>query len=181
VIGRFVFERAQPAIVVAGGLALLSRVWLIHPGAAIGPLFACYFIVFLLCVPGISAPTRWLVHPVAVTALGIAGAGVLLALGQPNDFFSSGMLPLLSTVAAVSEEALFRGVLFPWSARRFGVGAAIAISALAFAAIHVPFYGLTALPVDLAAGLLFSWQRWASGTWLSSAATHAFINLGVFL
>jgi len=32
-------------------------------------------------------------------------------------------------------------------------------------------------PVDLGAGLLLSWQRWAGGSWGVPAATHAAANL----
>ncbi len=54
---------------------------------------------------------------------------------------------------------------------------AVVGSALLFAAVHVPLYGVAAFPVDLGAGLLFSWQRWASGDWTVPAATHAAANL----
>ena len=40
---------------------------------------------------------------------------------------------------------------------------------------------LAALPVDVGAGLLFGWQRWASGTWTVPAAMHAFANALVVL
>jgi hypothetical protein len=33
------------------------------------------------------------------------------------------------------------------------------------------------VPVDLGAGLVFGWQRWASGTWTVPAATHAADNV----
>jgi membrane protease YdiL (CAAX protease family) len=82
----------------------------------------------------------------------------------------------LSTAAAVAEEALFRRLAYG-HLRRFGVPAAIGATALLFALVHVPAYGVAALPVDLGAGLLFGWQRWASGTWTVSAATHAVANL----
>jgi hypothetical protein len=63
----------------------------------------------------------------------------------------------------------------------FGAVVAIAGSALLFGLVHVPAYGLAALPVDVGAGLLFGWQRWASGTWTVPAATHAFANALVVL
>ena len=50
-------------------------------------------------------------------------------------------------------------------------------SAVLFAAIHVPLYGIAVLPVDLGAGLMLSWQRWATGTWTVPAATHAAANV----
>jgi membrane protease YdiL (CAAX protease family) len=58
---------------------------------------------------------------------------------------------------------------------------AIACSALLFGLVHVPAYGIAALPVDVGAGLLLGWQRWASGTWTVPAATHAFANAVVVL
>ena len=50
-------------------------------------------------------------------------------------------------------------------------------SAAAFAAVHLRGYGVWSLPVNLAAGALFGWQRWATGRWDSSAVTHAIANL----
>jgi hypothetical protein len=40
---------------------------------------------------------------------------------------------------------------------------------------------MAAFWVDLGAGLLLSWQRWASGTWAVPAATHVAANLLVVL
>jgi membrane protease YdiL (CAAX protease family) len=50
-------------------------------------------------------------------------------------------------------------------------------SAVVFALVHLPAYGTAALPVDLGAGLLLSWQRSASGRWTVPAVTHAVANL----
>lgn len=82
----------------------------------------------------------------------------------------------LSSAAAVSEEAFFRRFLFGWIAR-YGALLAVIVSAVCFAAVHVSAYGPASLPVNLGAGLLLSWQRWASGTWLVPAATHITANL----
>jgi membrane protease YdiL (CAAX protease family) len=46
-----------------------------------------------------------------------------------------------------------------------------------FAFVHLPAYGLVAMPVDLGAALLLSWQRYASGRWTVPAVTHAVANL----
>ena len=54
-------------------------------------------------------------------------------------------------------------------------------SAVLFAAVHVTVYGLWVLPLDLAAGLLFGWQRQVTGSWAVPAATHAVANLLVVL
>jgi membrane protease YdiL (CAAX protease family) len=54
-------------------------------------------------------------------------------------------------------------------------------TSLLFALVHVPLYGWAVFPVDLGAGLLFGWQRWAAGTWTVPAATHAAANLLVVI
>jgi CAAX protease family protein len=82
----------------------------------------------------------------------------------------------LSLLAAVAEEALFRGALYGLLERR-GAVVAVGVSAALFALMHVPSYGLASVPVDLGAGLLLGWQRWASGRWTVPAATHATANL----
>jgi membrane protease YdiL (CAAX protease family) len=93
--------------------------------------------------------------------------------------WSAAALPL-SVLAAVAEEALFRRLAYG-RLERFGAAVAIVGSALLFGLVHVPAYGLAALPVDVGAGLLFGWQRWASGTWTVPASTHAFANALVVL
>jgi membrane protease YdiL (CAAX protease family) len=93
--------------------------------------------------------------------------------------WSAAAVPL-SLLAAVAEEALFRRLAYARLVR-FGAAVAIVGSAVLFGLVHVPAYGLTALPVDVGAGLLFGWQRWASGTWTVPAATHAFANALVVL
>lgn len=78
--------------------------------------------------------------------------------------------------AAVAEEAFFRRLAYSWFSR-WGDVAAVGLTAAAFAVVHVPAYGVAALPIDLGAGLIFGWQRWATGSWLVAAATHAVANL----
>ena len=50
-----------------------------------------------------------------------------------------------------------------------------------FAVVHLTTYGAWVLPVDLAAGLLFAWQRRATGSWTASAVTHGAANVLVVL
>lgn len=83
---------------------------------------------------------------------------------------------LLNSLAAVSEELFFRRLVYGGLVR-FGPAIAIGGSALLFATLHVPIYGPAVFWVDLGAGLLFSWQRWASGGWGAPAATHVVANL----
>lgn len=83
---------------------------------------------------------------------------------------------VLNSLAAVAEEALFRRLVYGTLAP-FGAAVAVVGSALAFAAVHVTVWGAWVLPLDLAAGLVLSWQRWASGRWSVPAATHVFANV----
>jgi membrane protease YdiL (CAAX protease family) len=85
-----------------------------------------------------------------------------------------------NTLAAVAEEAWFRRLWFGLLAPA-GDGVAIAGSTILFAAVHVSIYGFWVLPLDLAAGLLFAWQRSTTGSWAAPAVTHVVANLLVVL
>jgi len=121
------------------------------------------------------------ISPVAAFVVGVAAMLLTAWIAGPAvpAPWSVAALPL-SLLAAVAEEALFRRVAFA-RLERFGAVVAIAGSAMLFGMVHVPAYGAAALPVDIGAGLLFGWQRWASGTWTVPAATHAFANAVVIL
>jgi hypothetical protein len=82
---------------------------------------------------------------------------------------------LLNSEAAVAEEAFFRRFAYGWL-ERIGTLVAWGGSALAFALMHVPFYGTGSFWVNLGAGFMLSWQRWASGGWAAPAATHVVAN-----
>jgi membrane protease YdiL (CAAX protease family) len=146
----------------AGGIALLAAV-----------LAAILVTSLLVPVANDVGHVQWAL----VVVVGLAGVAMAaLVTGRPVAApLGVSALPL-ALFAAVAEEALFRRAAYGWLARS-GPSVAIVGSALLFAAVHVPLYGVAALPVDLGAGLLLSWQRWASGTWTAPAATHAAANL----
>jgi membrane protease YdiL (CAAX protease family) len=108
----------------------------------------------------------------------VVGAAWVAGPTVPSPW-GAAALPL-SLLAAVAEEALFRRLAYA-RLERFGVAVAVVGSALLFGLVHLPAYGWAALPVDVGAGLLFGWQRWASGTWTVPAATHAAANALVVL
>jgi len=121
--------------------------------------------------------TEPVASPATVLAVGLAALAVArVAAGVPVPARVGVAGIALNTVAAVAEEAFFRRFLYSWLLR-WGPALAIAGSALAFASVHVPAYGVAAFWVDLGAGLLLSWQRWASGGWAVPAGTHAAANL----
>jgi membrane protease YdiL (CAAX protease family) len=120
-----------------------------------------------------GSPLGWGV-PLVVGLVGVVGAA---AVGGPvADRRTGGVAVGLALLAAVAEEALFRRVLYD-RLLRFGAVVAVGGSAVVFALVHLPAYGLAAMPVDLGAALLLGWQRYASGRWTVPAVTHAVANL----
>jgi membrane protease YdiL (CAAX protease family) len=175
--------------VAAGGMcALLLRPWLLPAddpswgGRAL--LFATIGILAWLWPlgAGIDDPVA---HPgVALTVFLLGslafGLGRLVA-GAPGRPAELGTVLALNALAAVAEEAFFRRMLYGIVLARWGTGAAVVGSAAAFALVHVPVWGLEVLALDLAAGLLLSWQRAATGRWTVPAATHVVANTFAFL
>jgi len=170
---------------VAAGLALLLvRPEVVRAVASPIPALAVLYGVLLAVsvLPRLHAERAPPLGPGWSLALGSAAVVLAwLAVRTPAVPVRAGSAALvLDTLAAVAEEALFRRLLYGWLLR-WGAVVAVAGSAVAFALIHVPTYGLAALPVDLGAGLVLSWQRWAGGRWEISATTHALANLLVVL
>jgi membrane protease YdiL (CAAX protease family) len=174
-------SRELPAwLILAGGITLLlGRPVMAGGSAAPALLAACY-----LGIGGAALSVRDF-EPSATASLGrlpvlIVGLAAILLVGwvvgpwPPLRLGWTGAP--VGALAAVAEEALFRRVAYT-RLLRFGAAAAILGTALAFAFLHVPLYGVEVLPVDLGAGLLLSWQRWACGTWTVPAATHAAAEL----
>lgn len=168
---------ALPVLAGMGMLLLRLRI-LDTSGATRIALLAAVFSAILvtsLLVP--VAPDVARMRPSVVTALGLAGVGMAaLVAGRPVSAPLGAWVLPLAVLAAVAEEALFRRAAYG-RLERYGAPAAVLGSALLFAAVHVPLYGGAAIPVDLGAGLLFSWQRWASGTWTVPAGTHVVANV----
>jgi membrane protease YdiL (CAAX protease family) len=166
------------AVVLSGTAVLLARPFVGGLPSARVLLFACgYATIGLAAVAAPAATERPRLAP--PIGLGLGFVSILLsaiAAGSPIPAsWTSAALPL-SLLAAFAEEALFRRVLYSRLIRH-GAVVAIGLSAVVFALVHLPAYGTTALPVDLGAGVLFGWQRWASGSWTVPALTHGAANL----
>lgn len=178
---------ATPLAVGLGLVALAARVpstWAVGVTAAVG-------LVGLLApvdpslraapAPRSRSVPTWL----GVVGLGLAALFVAARLPQALGLRPHGLRPALdaglfavgaSVVAAVAEEIFFRRLVYGWLAS-WGTAVAIAGSALAFALVHVPLYGVAVIPIDTAAGLLLGWQRWMTGGWTASGITHVAANL----
>lgn len=173
---------AATLVVVVGFAVLVARPFAEVAAGTRTALFAASYLTIGLA--SIAVPLeRERPHLAPGLALLLGFGAVVVAAsvsGSPVPLpWSAAALPL-SLLAAVAEEALFRRLAYA-RLEPFGVAAAIVGSAMLFGLVHVPAYGLSAFPVDVGAGLLFGWQRWASGTWTVPAATHAVANALVVL
>jgi len=179
---------ARPGIALAaattGCVALAARPPLLR--AASDPVVALLVLFLGLLGAGLAWPvtasprvtastTRWVVLG-GVAAFAI---GRLLGGGQ-SPASPAVRVVALNTLAAVAEEAFFRRFVYDIFLPG-GAPAAVVGSAALFAIVHVPVYGVWVLPLDLAAGLVLGWQRWATGSWLPPAITHVLANLLVVI
>jgi membrane protease YdiL (CAAX protease family) len=170
---------ARPTLVIvaAGSVVLVARPFVgVAPDARVQLFCTAYLVLAATALAVPVANERPRVAPTMVLAIGVASIALASTIAGPSVPTPHASLALpLSLLAAVAEEALFRRVAFARLAK-YGALVAIAGSAILFGMVHLPAYGVAALPVDLGAGVLFGWQRWASGTWLVPAGTHAFAN-----
>ncbi len=181
--------RAAVLVVAAGCAALTARPLLLEvvggrPATVVTVLFLSLLAVSLLWPADRAgnATTTSLRAALPVLAIGIGAFAVGRALlaGSPPPAPATAFVVALNTLAALAEEAFFRRLVYG-ALLAAGPVAAVVGSAVLFAAVHVAVYGFWVLPLDLAAGLLFGWQRQATGSWAVPAATHAAANVLVVL
>lgn len=180
----FVQQRPRPAVAVvaAAGICvlLLRPVILEHAGERTATLVAIFVTLGVVgtCWPLERPSTRsGLGESTIIFAIGVLAFAV--ARGAQGQLVLAGLTArpiLLNTLAAIAEEALFRRLAFGVLAR-YGMAVAILGSACSFAFVHIGVWGTWVVPVDVAAGLLLSWQRAASGRWSIPAITHVAANV----
>ena len=111
---------------------------------------------------------------VAVSQIGIEPQGmkqVIDVVREPHELILS--LLLLSVLAPVVEELVFRGLLYGWIAGRWSGTPALIVSSLAFAAAHwEPAHIILVLPL----GFLFGWLRRRTDSLLPSLFSHIMNN-----
>ncbi|MDQ6838425.1 MAG: CPBP family intramembrane metalloprotease [Actinomycetota bacterium] len=188
--GLTLLRRPGVAVAVAtgGSILLVARPLMLartdRPVEALVLLFTGLLIVGARwpAPPG-GAPQRtrpgWHGAPIVVVGLAAFAMGRVLGGGDtPTPALPT--VIALNTLAAVAEEAFFRRLVYESFLSRGPVVAVLASTTL-FAIVHVTVYGLWVLPLDLAAGLVLSWQRWASRSWHVPALTHALANILVVI
>ncbi len=144
-----------------------------------------------LVVAGLAAGWRPSRHGAwRAAAIGLTGAAALVGLSWLARL-SGPALPLAAaapfwawagatTLVATGEEILLRGALFDASEAAWGLPAAIGITSLAFAAMHLPTYGLPAFPLDLGVGLVLGGLRVLSGGPGAPAVAHTAADLAAW-
>jgi membrane protease YdiL (CAAX protease family) len=175
---RFAGNFPTVGLLAMGVTLLLLRPFALgRPGASFILAAAYVALAATSLAPPLRSQEPQLLVP--VMAFGVGAGAILLAglvAGPHLPVPVAGQAFVLNSLAAVSEEAFFRRFLFD-RLTPFGPAAAVLLTAFLFALIHVHLYGMPAVWVDLGAGLLLSWQRWATGRWTTSAATHVLANL----
>ena len=116
----------------------------------------------------------------AAGAIVLAGGALLrhggLAATPASPWLLGIWMPSV-TLVALCEEALFRGAVFGAIRDTSSDGIALVITTVAFALIHVPLYGVIALPLDLAAGVLLGGLRLHTGGVAAPAMAHVLADL----
>jgi membrane protease YdiL (CAAX protease family) len=97
----------------------------------------------------------------------------------PSAVQLSGGVLLFAGCTGPAEELLFRGLLYGIVEADRGPVVATAVTAVSFAVVHVPAYGIGSIPVATAAGLLFGWLRWWCRSLLGPWLVHSVADLSL--
>jgi membrane protease YdiL (CAAX protease family) len=108
-----------------------------------------------------------LAHPLLPTVVGM----------RPEPFAA---WVLVTAVVVTGEEALVRGALFVALERAAGPVAAVAVTSLAFALMHVPLYGWHVVPLDLGVGVWLGGLRLSTGGVAAPAIAHGLADLSTW-
>jgi len=146
-------------------------------------------LVFALALGTLAAATGWRPAMPGRAALmlgGLGGAALVAAWLSARGVAGLHLVPANAVMAlwtptvalvAIAEEVALRGALFDAVRAAGGDGWALVVTTLLFALIHLPLYGVGALPLDLAAGLLLGGLRVVSGGVLAPAIAHVIADL----
>ncbi|MEA2682855.1 MAG: protease family protein [Chloroflexota bacterium] len=167
----------------ASALRALLTPMLGEPGA--GLAFALVLLVAVVVSrtePGNRRPAALIVGAAVGATLLLPGLWLHWAGLPPRAWYIPA--PALAGYSAAlllivpAEELFLRGALQPEIRRALGPGAAIGLTALLFAAIHVMAYGVVAIPLDFGVGLLLGWLRERTGSTAACIVAHLLADLG---
>jgi membrane protease YdiL (CAAX protease family) len=165
---------------VVGVAALLARPWFLPAAVGVGwrvAFFVALGLAGVCAVPAVVERGAGFAGSLAVLAVGSVGFVLgRVAVDVPLRTSGLALAVVLNALAAVAEEAFFRRYLYGLLVPSCGPGVAVVATAGAFALVHVTVWGWWVLPLDLAAGLVLSWQRAVTGRWSVPAVTHVLAN-----
>ncbi len=145
--------------------------------------------VFAAALLGLALGAGWRAGRPSLVAIciGVGGGLVLVATWLSSRTGAAvDLAPVNAAIAvwtpvvvliAIAEEVVLRGVLFNAARAWGGDRWALALTTILFAAMHLPLYGVGALPLDLAVGLLLGGLRIVSGGVLAPAIAHVIADL----
>jgi membrane protease YdiL (CAAX protease family) len=188
-VGRVAAASRALAGCLALGLAVVVRWRIFQTEALDGLTEGLLFGLLILGVAVIGGMRPTLPAPGAL-ASGLAAGAVLvvvsltvrwpappLVLGHAAPFVP---WVAVTTLVATGEELVLRGTLWRWVAAAAGDAAALLITSLLFALIHVPVYGWHVVPLDFGVGLLFGGLRLWFGGPGAPAAAHVLADLATW-
>jgi hypothetical protein len=113
----------------------------------------------------------------ALVGIALVGPGAGMVFRPAADFAPWAAVTVL---VASAEELVLRGALFDAVEDALGVLAAIALTSVVFALMHVPLYGWHVVPLDLGVGVLFAGLRLMSGGVVAPALAHTLGDLATW-
>jgi len=87
---------------------------------------------------------------------------------------------LATVVVATGEEAVLRGRLLDRLVGPLGLAGAVIVTSVAFALMHVPFYGWRVVPLDVGVGVFLAGLRVTSRGIAAPAIAHAIADLATW-
>ncbi|HYM51220.1 MAG TPA: CPBP family intramembrane glutamic endopeptidase [Candidatus Limnocylindrales bacterium] len=182
---------ARITVLVLG--AALARASVAPAGEGLAAAVFAALLIGILAIEGVGARPGDRPWPLKRSIL--SGLGVAAVLAAPVLWSASAgpawppipvhgaFLPWAAAVALVAslEEATIRGTLQQAWRAEAGPVPAILCGALVFAAIHLPRYGLSVMPLDLAVGLALGGLRELTGRVLPCAIAHTAADWAAWL
>lgn len=182
---------AATALWLGVGLAAASLARAALNGDSAGSAFAAGA-AFGAALVGMALVAGWRPARPGIGSLmaGLLGGLVLVALPRLADPLMPGVIGmrpepfagwvLVTAFVVAGEEAILRGALFAAMDRSAGPVAAVAVTSLAFALMHVPLYGWQVVPLDLGVGVWLAGLRLATGGVAAPALAHGIADLSTW-
>jgi membrane protease YdiL (CAAX protease family) len=171
------------------GSAALARSAFIGAGSAGAFLVGTVFALTLL---GLALAAGWRPALPRPGSLGVGVVGGLILIGIPELVGPSsraviGMRPdpflawvAVTALVVTAEEALLRGALLSALDAAGGPAVAVVGSSIAFALMHVPVYGWSVVPLDLAAGAFLAGLRYLTGGTAAPTMAHLLADMATW-